>query len=67
MTKTVICLTKAISEECLIERRLSKMEKKLFYEEVKLKVVFFASSDIVTASDGNDIPEDKGENDGEWM
>ena len=43
------------------------MEKKLFYEEVKLKVVFFASSDIVTASDGNDIPEDKGENDGEWM
>ena len=67
MTKTVICSTKAISEECLIERRLSKMEKKLFYEEVKLKVVFFATSDIVTASGGNDISEDKGENDGEWL
>lgn len=43
------------------------MEKKLFYEEVKLKVVFSASSDIVTASGGNDIPEDDGENDGEWL
>ena len=43
------------------------MEKKLFYEEVKLKVAFFASSDIVTASSVNDIPEDEGENDGEWM
>lgn len=42
------------------------MEKKLLYEELKLKVVFFASSDIVTASGGNDIGEDPGENDGEW-
>lgn len=43
------------------------MEKKLPYEDLKLKVIFFASSDIVTASGGNDIPEDPGENDGEWL
>ena len=67
MKKTVICLTKAISEECLIERRMSKMEKKLPYEDLKMKLVFFASSDIVTASGGNDIPEDPGEYDGEWL
>jgi hypothetical protein len=43
------------------------MEKKLPYEDLKLKVIFFASSDIVTASGGNDFGEDPGENDGEWM
>ena len=62
-----VCLTKAISEELLIERRLSKMEKKLPYEELKLKLFFYTTnSDIVTASGGNNIGEDKGENDGEW-
>ena len=42
------------------------MEKKLPYEELKLKLFFYTNSDIVTASGGNDIEEDFGENDGEW-
>ena len=67
MTKTVICLTKAISEECLIERRLSKVNKKLPYQELKLLIYMSACSDILTMSDNNDIPEDDGENDGEWL
>ena len=43
------------------------MDKKLPYEEPKLLTCIFANMDIITASDGNGIGEDKGENDGEWM
>ena len=42
------------------------MKKKLPYEEPKLRPCIFANLDIVTASGGNDIKEDHGENDGEW-
>ena len=43
------------------------MEKKLPYEDLKLKIIFFTSSDIITTSGDNDFSEDLGENDGEWM
>ena len=43
------------------------MKKKEKYENPELELVLFAASDIITASGGNDIEEDDGENDGEWM
>ena len=42
------------------------MEKKLPYEEPKLLSYIF-DLDVCTASGDNDIDEDFGENDGEWM
>ena len=43
-----------------------KMEKEI-YRSPELELIKFAAVDIITASGGNDIEEDSGENDGEWM
>jgi len=43
------------------------MEKKNPYEEPEILFVAFSESDIITSSGGNNIGEDDGENDGEWM
>ena len=42
------------------------MEKEI-YRSPELELIKFAAVDIITASGGNDIEEDSGENDGEWM
>ena len=42
------------------------MENKEMYEHPALEVVLLENCDIITTS-GNDIGEDSGENDGEWM
>ena len=42
------------------------MDKKLPYEEPELLYYIF-DLDVITASGNNDIEEDEGENDGEWM
>ena len=46
------------------ERRKDKVE---IYEKPEIEIIYLNTSDIVTASGGNDIGEDGGENDGEWM
>ena len=43
------------------------MDRKLPYEEPTLLCCIFVSPDIITASGGNNIGEDSGENDGEWL
>ena len=43
------------------------MKKKDKYENPELELILFAETDIITVSGGNDIGEDDGENDGEWM
>ena len=37
------------------------------YETPEVDLILIANADIITASSGNDIGEDYGENDGEWM
>ena len=43
------------------------MKVKVYYEEPEIELISFSTTDIVTASGGNNIGEDDGENDGEWM
>ena len=44
------------------------MKKKITYEPPELFMISFYDTDIITVSNGgNNIGEDKGENDGEWM
>ena len=50
-----------------MERRLSNMENEFIYEKPKIELILFVSNDIMTISDGNDIGQDDGMFDGEWM
>ena len=43
------------------------MEKKTTYASAEIELIKFAMSDVIETSGGNDIGEDSGENDGEWM
>ena len=44
------------------------MDKKLPYEEPELLCYIFTDIDVITTSgNNNDIGEDTGENDGEWL
>jgi hypothetical protein len=44
------------------------MKIKTLYESPELEVIYLGNVDIVTASDSfNDVEEDKGDNEGEWM
>ena len=42
------------------------MKKKMIYEEPEIKVIAFDGVDVITSS-GNNIGEDPGDKDGEWM
>lgn len=42
------------------------MKTKTLYENATLEIIKLSAVDTITAS-GNDIGEDSGENDGEWM
>ena len=37
------------------------------YERARLEVVELDEKDLITTSDGNNIGEDDGSNDGEWI
>ena len=43
------------------------MKTKALYVTAELDLVKFEASDVIETSGGNDIGEDSGENDGEWM
>lgn len=43
------------------------MKNEVKYQTPELELIYFAATDIITTSGGNDIGEDNGENDGEWM
>lgn len=43
------------------------MKNKTSYEKPEIELISFSATDILTVSGGNDIGEDVGENDGEWM
>ena len=43
------------------------IDKKLPYEEPEISLVDIVSEDILATSDGNDIDEDLGLNDGVWL
>lgn len=43
------------------------MIKKEPYEKPEIAFIQIQFTDIIRTSDGNDIDEDFGENDGEWM
>ena len=59
---------KFIFSELGRERRLRIMDKKLPYEEPELLCYIFTDIDVITTSgNNNDIGEDTGENDGEWL
>ena len=42
------------------------MKKELNYEKPEIELIQLLKSDVITSS-GNDIGEDDGENNGEWM
>ena len=42
------------------------MKTKAPYEKTRIEFVLLSNTDIITAS-GNNIGEDEGENDGEWI
>ena len=37
------------------------------YERARLEIVELDEKDLITTSDGNNISEDDGSNDGEWI
>ena len=37
------------------------------YEKPKLEIVLLDEADLIATSNGNNIGEDDGENDGEWI
>ena len=43
------------------------MKNKAKYEKAEIEIISFYDTDIIATSGGNDIDEDLGENDGEWM
>ena len=43
------------------------MREKACYESPKVELIKLLNADIVTASSGNNIGKDNGENDGEWI
>ena len=43
------------------------MKTKELYVTAEIELVKFGMSDVIETSGGNDIGEDSGENDGEWM
>ena len=43
------------------------LAEKKAYEVAEIELIEFKCHDIITTSGGNDIGEDNGENDGEWM
>ena len=43
------------------------MNKKKTYETPELNLIILLETDIITTSGGNNIGEDKGENEGEWI
>ena len=43
------------------------MKKDMLYESPMVDVIKMVGNDILTSSNSNDIREDTGENDGEWL
>lgn len=43
------------------------MERKLVYQKPEIDLIALLYTDIITTSGNNDIDEDAGENDGEWL